>query len=77
MPPSPSPYPQLPPGFVLGTGTAAYPSEGAVAEDGRGPSIWDTFSHRAGTIADGSTGDVAADHYHRSRRTSTSSPGSG
>ncbi|MDO9457934.1 GH1 family beta-glucosidase [Nocardioides sp.] len=68
MPPPPPAdgVPQLPPGFVLGAATAAYQVEGAVAEDGRGPSIWDTFSHQAGRITDGSTGDVAADHYHRS-----------
>jgi beta-glucosidase len=51
--------------FVWGTATAAYQIEGAVAEDGRGPSIWDTFSHTPGKISDGSTGDVADDHYHR------------
>lgn len=63
-PATPDGVPQLPPGFVLGTATAAYAIEGAVAEDGRGPNIWDTFSH-AGRTTDGSTGDVAADHYHR------------
>ena len=57
-------YPPLPPGFRLGTSTGAYQVEGAVAEDGRGPSIWDTYSHQAGSIVDGTTGDVAADHYH-------------
>ncbi|WP_246060955.1 GH1 family beta-glucosidase [Nocardioides dongxiaopingii] len=57
--------PTLPPGFVLGVATSAYQVEGATAEDGRGPCIWDTFSHQAGRIVDGSTGDVAADHYHR------------
>ncbi|MEO9322585.1 GH1 family beta-glucosidase [Nocardioides sp. C4-1] len=57
--------PVLPPGFVLGTATAAYQVEGAVADDGRGPSIWDTFTRRPGAIADGSDGAVAADHYHR------------
>ena len=55
---------QFPPGFVWGAATAAYQVEGAVTEDGRGPSIWDTFSHTPGAIADGTTGDVAADHYH-------------
>jgi beta-glucosidase len=55
----------FPPGFVWGTATAAYQIEGAVHEDGRGPSIWDTFSHTPGRITDGGTGDVAVDHYHR------------
>jgi len=50
---------------VWGTATAAYQIEGAVAEDGRGPSIWDTFSHTPGRVARGETGDVACDHYHR------------
>jgi beta-glucosidase len=57
--------PQLPPGFVFGTSTAAYQIEGAVSEDGRGPSIWDTFCAEPGRIADGSSGEVACDHYHR------------
>ena len=56
---------QFPAGFVWGAATAAYQVEGAVTEGGRGPSIWDTFSHTPGAIADGTTGDVAADHYHR------------
>jgi beta-galactosidase len=55
----------FPADFVWGTATAAYQIEGAVTEDGRGPSIWDTFSHTPGKIADGTTGDVADDHYHR------------
>ncbi|MFJ7782139.1 GH1 family beta-glucosidase [Streptomyces albidoflavus] len=55
----------LPAGFTWGVATAAYQIEGAVAEDGRAPSIWDTFSHTPGKIASGDTGDVACDHYHR------------
>ena len=55
----------LPEGFVLGAATAAYQIEGAASEDGRGPSIWDTFSHTSGRTRDGDTGDVAADFYHR------------
>ncbi|MFC6063238.1 GH1 family beta-glucosidase [Streptomyces ochraceiscleroticus] len=57
----------LPAGFVWGTATAAYQIEGAVAEDGRAPSIWDTFSHTPGKVDNGDTGDVACDHYHRWR----------
>ncbi|MDC7241869.1 MAG: GH1 family beta-glucosidase, partial [Spirochaetales bacterium] len=55
----------FPEGFKWGTATASYQIEGAVNEDGRGPSIWDTFSHTPGKIEDGSTGDVTCDHYHR------------
>ena len=55
----------FPDGFVWGAATASYQVEGAVSEDGRGPSIWDTFAHTPGRIADGETGDVADDHYHR------------
>ena len=58
---------RFPPGFAWGFGASAYQIEGAAAEDGRGPSIWDTFSRVPGAIADGSTGDVACDHYHRFR----------
>ncbi|GHE05652.1 GH1 family beta-glucosidase [Streptomyces alanosinicus] len=57
----------LPHDFLWGTATAAYQVEGAVAEDGRTPSIWDTFSHTPGKTANGDTGDVACDHYHRWR----------
>jgi beta-glucosidase len=55
----------FPADFVWGTATAAYQIEGAVAEDGRLPSIWDTFSHTPGVILGGDTGDIACDHYHR------------
>ncbi len=55
----------FPPDFVWGAATASYQIEGAVAEDGRGPSIWDTFAHTPGAILDSTTGDVADDHYHR------------
>ncbi|RKS71435.1 beta-glucosidase [Motilibacter peucedani] len=58
---------QFPPGFLWGTATASYQIEGAFDEDGRGPSIWDTFSHTPGKVQDGDTGDVAVDHYHRYR----------
>ena len=55
----------FPAGFVWGTATSSYQIEGAVNEDGRGPSIWDTFTHTSGKIEDGSTGDRANEHYHR------------
>jgi len=55
----------LPPSFILGAATAAYQIEGGATEGGRGPSIWDTFSHTPGKTEGGATGDVAADHYHR------------
>ncbi len=55
----------FPAGFFFGTSTASYQVEGAVAEDGRRPSIWDTFSHTPGKVKNGDTGDVACDHYHR------------
>lgn len=56
---------KFPAGFVWGTATSAYQIEGAVSEDGRGPSIWDTFSHTPGKIGDNSNADRANDHYHR------------
>jgi beta-glucosidase len=55
----------LGPNFVLGAATSAYQIEGAVNEDGRGPSIWDTFSHTPGMTVNGETGDIACDHYRR------------
>ncbi len=57
----------FPPAFVWGAATAAYQIEGAAAEDGRTPSMWDVFAHTPGKVANGDTGDVAADHYHRYR----------
>ena len=59
-----APFP-FPKDFVWGTATSAYQIEGAVNEDGRGRSIWDTFSHTPGRIEDGSNADRANDHYHR------------
>ena len=58
---------RFPDGFLWGVATAAYQIEGASAEDGRTPSIWDTFARRPGAVANGDTGDVAADHYRRYR----------
>jgi beta-glucosidase len=55
---------EFPRGFIWGTATASYQIEGAVKEDGRGPSIWDTFSHTPGKVVNNATGDVANDHYH-------------
>ncbi|WP_455550622.1 GH1 family beta-glucosidase [Actinomadura geliboluensis] len=57
--------PRFPEGFLWGTATAAYQIEGAVKEDGRGPSIWDSFCARPGRVKNGDTGDIACDHYHR------------
>lgn len=56
---------RFPADFSWGVATSAYQIEGAAREGGRGPSIWDTFSHTPGKIIDGTTGDVACDHYHR------------
>jgi beta-glucosidase len=56
---------RFPDGFLWGAATASYQIEGAVAEDGRLPSIWDTFSRTPGRVRGGDTGDVACDHYHR------------
>src|SRR6516165_8032705 len=58
---------KFPDGFLWGTATAAYQIEGALEEDGRGPSMWDGFARRPGAIYDGSNAEVAVDHYHRYR----------
>ncbi|GAA5183494.1 GH1 family beta-glucosidase [Niveibacterium umoris] len=55
----------FPADFIWGVATSAYQIEGAAQEDGRGPSIWDTFSHTPGKTTNGDTGDIACDHYHR------------
>jgi len=56
---------QFAPDFLWGSATASYQIEGAAHEDGRLPSIWDTFSRTPGKVLNGDTGDVAVDHYHR------------
>ena len=58
---------KFPDGFIWGAATASYQIEGAATEDGRGVSIWDTFSRTPGKVFAGHTGDVACDHYHRYR----------
>jgi beta-glucosidase len=61
-------FPQgFPHGFSWGVATSAFQIEGAVKEDGRGPSIWDTYTHTKGKIRNGDNADVANDHYHRYR----------
>ena len=56
---------EFPNGFLWGTASAAYQVEGAVSEDGRGPSIWDVFSHTPGKIFHNDNADIACDQYHR------------
>lgn len=51
--------------FVWGVATSSYQIEGAIAEDGKGLSIWDTFCMQQGTILDGTSGKIGCDHYHR------------
>jgi beta-glucosidase len=58
---------RFPDGFAWGVATSAYQIEGAWQEDGKGPSIWDTYAHTPGNIKNDDTGDVANDHYHRYR----------
>ena len=80
----------FPAGFTWGAATAAYQIEGATDADGRGPSVWDTFSHTPGKVRGGDTGDIACDSYRRYRggrrpgalaradpRTGSRSPGRG
>ncbi|WP_318764721.1 glycoside hydrolase family 1 protein [Lactiplantibacillus carotarum] len=55
---------EFPKGFLWGAASAAYQTEGAYAEDGKGPSIWDTYAHQDGNTYKNTTGDVAIDHYH-------------
>ena len=62
---SDTPLLHFPPNFLWGTATSAYQIEGAWNEDGKGPSIWDTFCHTSGKIHKNQTGDLAVDHYHR------------
>ncbi len=68
---SPKPAPGIaatfPDGFAWGVATSAFQIEGAVREDGRGASIWDTYAHTPGKIRNGDNADVASDHYHRYR----------
>ncbi|HET6865385.1 MAG TPA: GH1 family beta-glucosidase [Solirubrobacteraceae bacterium] len=56
---------RFPPGFLWGASTSAYQIEGAAHDDGRGQSIWDTYSHTPGKVDGGDTGDIACDSYHR------------
>ncbi len=61
-------YPQFPPGFLFGTASSAFQIEGSPAADGKGPSIWDTFSHKPGKISTGEDADLACDAYRHPER---------
>ncbi|NEE29352.1 family 1 glycosylhydrolase, partial [Streptomyces sp. SID7982] len=61
----PAPVRGLPADFRWGVATSSYQIEGAAAEDGRTPSIWDTFCRVPGAVEGGEHGDTACDHYHR------------
>ena len=61
--PSDSPDRSFPDGFLFGVKSSAYQVEGSVTADGRGVSVWDTYSHQPGATHNGDTGDVTADHY--------------
>jgi beta-glucosidase len=58
---------EFPRTFLFGVATSAYQIEGGHDIDGKEPSIWDAFCRQPGAVEDGSTGDVACDHYHRYR----------
>ena len=58
---------RFPSDFTWGFAASAYQIEGATTEDGRGPSVWDTFARVPGAVVNGETGDIACDHYHRYR----------
>ncbi len=62
-----APAAPFPPDFLWGAATSAYQIEGAIAEDGRGPSVWDCFTAEPGRVSDDDSGAVACDHYHRWR----------
>jgi len=59
---------KLPDNFIFGTAAASFQIEGSVSADGKGPSIWDAFTHRKGTIKTGENADTACDHYKRYRQ---------
>ncbi|QCD95873.1 beta-glucosidase [Vigna unguiculata] len=54
----------FPPNFLFGTASSSYQIEGTYLADGKGLYNWDVFSHKPGTVTDGSNGDIVDDHYH-------------